>query len=51
MLFHAGMIELRLGKRTAAREKLAAALSGNPGFSVRYAPVARQLLSDLENDR
>ncbi|HEV8639290.1 MAG TPA: tetratricopeptide repeat protein [Chloroflexota bacterium] len=47
MLFHAGMIELKLGDHAAARALLAEALAANPGFSARWAPEARRLLEVL----
>jgi tetratricopeptide (TPR) repeat protein len=49
--FHRGMIERALGHRAAARDALARALSINPSFSIRWAPVARQLLVSLESAR
>ena len=49
--FHRGMIERLLGHRAAARDALARALSINPAFSVRWAPVARHTLSSLAGSR
>lgn len=46
-LFHRGMIELALGTTGAARRDLRAALSLNPHFSPRYAPLAEAALSRL----
>jgi tetratricopeptide (TPR) repeat protein len=43
--FHRGMIERCLGKRAESRVWLRRALALNPGFSVRWAPVARRLSS------
>ncbi len=51
MLFHAGMIDWRLGETESARAKLAQALAQNPGFSARHVPEARRLLADLEPAR
>jgi tetratricopeptide (TPR) repeat protein len=45
--FHAGMIQLALGDRAAARSLLAEALDTNPHFSVQYAPVAARMLQKL----
>jgi tetratricopeptide (TPR) repeat protein len=47
-LFHAGMIELRLGDRDAAERSLREAFEVNPWFSVRWAPVLRSTLSRLD---
>lgn len=44
-LFHRGMIERCLAGDTAAREWFARALAANPTFSLRWAPVARELAS------
>jgi tetratricopeptide (TPR) repeat protein len=46
--FHAGMIQLGLGDRDAARRLLQRALDTNPSFSIRYASVARTTLRSLE---
>ena len=46
-LFHAGMIELRLGHEGAARALLRQAFDTNPFFSVRWSPVLRDTLSRL----
>jgi tetratricopeptide (TPR) repeat protein len=48
MLFHAGLIDLALGESEAARDALRRALAADPGFSARYVPEARRLLSQLE---
>ena len=45
--FHSGMIEARLGMRTAAIDDLHRALGINPYFSLLWAPVARQTLSSF----
>jgi tetratricopeptide (TPR) repeat protein len=45
--FHAGMIAAKLGKPDKARENLEKALTINPYFSLKYAPVARQTLAEL----
>jgi tetratricopeptide (TPR) repeat protein len=44
MLFHAGMIELKLGNEPEGRRLLGEALVADPGFSARWVPVARGLL-------
>ena len=46
-LFHLGMIEDSLGRTGDARRDLAAALTLNPQFSPRYAPVAAAALARL----
>jgi tetratricopeptide (TPR) repeat protein len=43
-LFHRGMIERCLGNQEAARRFLGRALDVNPYFSLRWAPVAREVL-------
>ena len=48
-LFHAGMIELRLGHEAAARALLRQAFDTNPFFSVRWSPVLRDTLSRLRD--
>jgi hypothetical protein len=48
MEFHAGMIAAARGERSAAVAFLEGALSQNPYFSVRHAPVARATLRMLE---
>ncbi len=45
--FHAGMIQLRLGQKEAAKKHLAHALAVNPQFSVLDADVARKTLQEL----
>lgn len=47
MLFHAGMIEARLGETAAAVHHLESALHLNPYFSVHYAEQARDTLREL----
>ncbi|TMB71158.1 MAG: tetratricopeptide repeat protein [Chloroflexi bacterium] len=51
LLFHAGMIEFRLGNHDKAREYLGAALQINPRFSVLYADEAAATLDDLDKLR
>jgi len=46
-LFHAGMIEAKLGDRVAAEKDLYQALSLNPNFSAIYASVASQTLKQI----
>jgi tetratricopeptide (TPR) repeat protein len=46
--FHAGMIQLALGNRDAARTFLARALAINPHFSILYAHEAAATLAKLE---
>jgi tetratricopeptide (TPR) repeat protein len=46
-LFHAGMIEAKLGDRVTAQNRLYQALSTNPNFSPVYAPVAVETLRQL----
>ena len=48
LLFHAGMIEAKLGRAAQARESLNLALQINPRFHVLYADQARQQLKLLE---
>jgi tetratricopeptide (TPR) repeat protein len=50
-LFHAGMIRLALGDRSAARELLTRAVDTNPWFSIRYAAEARATLRSLGGAR
>ena len=50
MLFHAGMIEARVGENAAAVDHLQSALRLNPYFSVRYAEEARVTLRGLGAD-
>lgn len=45
--YHAAMIELGLGNRTAARKLMTTALSLNPVFDVRLAPAAKRTLAEL----
>ena len=47
MLFHAGMLNDKIGNPDAAREYLSRALQINPRFSVLYADQARQSLDSL----
>ena len=47
-LFHAGMIELKLGRPEAAAKLLREALSVNPKFDPRRAPEAAATLAGLE---
>ena len=49
--FHAGMIQLGLADRDAARQLLQRALDTNPYFSIRYASVARTTLHSLGGSR
>src|SRR5262249_11996380 len=44
----AAMTDARLGNRAAARDELSLALRVDPGFSARYAAIARQTLAQLE---
>lgn len=46
-LFHAGMIQLRLGDEAASRSFLRQARDVSPFFSVRWSPVLRATLSRL----
>jgi tetratricopeptide (TPR) repeat protein len=48
LLYHAGMIELALGERAAARQHLAAALALNPHYSPLDAPRASAALASLD---
>jgi hypothetical protein len=45
--FHAGMIQLRLGRDAQARRLLGEAVGINPHFSIQYASVARATLAKL----
>jgi tetratricopeptide (TPR) repeat protein len=45
--FHAGMIASKLEQPAKAKEYLERALATNPYFSLRYAPLARQTLAEL----
>jgi tetratricopeptide (TPR) repeat protein len=47
LLFHAGMIDFRLGRDAGARRHLSSALSVNPNFSFVHARVARRTLTHL----
>ena len=47
MHFHAGMIAEAAGDRASAQKHLQRALSSNPQFSVRQAPIAAQALERL----
>jgi tetratricopeptide (TPR) repeat protein len=46
-LFHAGMIELGLGKDAAARRLIRRALAVNPNFSILHSPTAVRVLDGL----
>jgi tetratricopeptide (TPR) repeat protein len=46
--FHAGMIDLRLGRLGAARSMLHTAIDTNPNFSILWSPMARATLRRLE---
>lgn len=48
-LFHAGMIQVKLGKLVEAQSYLQSALMLNPNFSVLYAPIARAELLRLNH--
>ena len=48
-LFHAGMIQLRLGNEPDARSLLQEAFDGDPYFSVRWSPVLRDTLASLDD--
>ena len=48
-LFHAGMIALKLGDKTQAREYLEQALAINPHFSILYAEEAQRTLQTLQH--
>lgn len=50
-LYHAGMIELGLGDREAARRYLREALELDPWFSILGVPEARRALARLEGGR
>jgi tetratricopeptide (TPR) repeat protein len=45
--YHAGLIELALNDRAAARQQLEQALTINPYFSIRYASQVRAVLDQL----
>jgi len=47
-MFHAGMIQFRLGNDAAARDLLREALATNPNFSILYAQAAKVTLANLE---
>lgn len=51
LLFHAGMIEARLGRAAQARESLNLALQINPHFHVLYADQARQELAGMDKQQ
>jgi tetratricopeptide (TPR) repeat protein len=46
-LFHAGMIDYRLGNVDQAESYLRQALEANPYFSIRYAPEAERMLETI----
>jgi Tfp pilus assembly protein PilF len=46
-LFHAGMIQLKLGHQGRSRELLQRALDTNPNFSILYADEAARTLTKL----
>jgi tetratricopeptide (TPR) repeat protein len=48
-LYHAGMINLRLGDRTKARRYLEQALVINPNFSILYSSQAQRTLDELKS--
>ncbi len=48
-LFHAGMIQLRLGNEPGARSLLQEAFDVDPYFSVRWSPVLRDILASLDD--
>jgi tetratricopeptide (TPR) repeat protein len=50
LLFHAGMIEDRLGSQEKAKDYLSRAISLNPQFHVFYARVAKTMLQQLSRD-
>ena len=47
-MFHAGMIQLRLGNDAAARALLDEARKTNPNFSILYAQMAKDTLAELK---
>jgi tetratricopeptide (TPR) repeat protein len=47
-LYHAGMINLRLGDRIKARQYLEQALTINPNFSILYSSQAQRTLNELK---
>ena len=47
-MFHAGMIQFRLGNDAAARDLLGEALATNPNFSILYAQAAKDTLAKLQ---
>jgi tetratricopeptide (TPR) repeat protein len=49
MLFHAGMVNYRLGNNDAARDYLGQALERNPRFSLLHGDTAREALDRLES--
>ena len=49
ILFHAGMINYKVGDRDAARDYLSRAIQINPSFSILYGEQARTTLEDLQN--
>lgn len=49
LLYHAGMIDLRLGDTESARAHLQAALAANPYFDLRGADAARAAIADTRS--
>ncbi len=49
LYFHSGMIQYRLGNEAKAREHLSSALSLNPHFSILHSTLARETLSELDD--
>jgi tetratricopeptide (TPR) repeat protein len=47
-MFHAGMIQFRLGNEATARDLLREALATNPNLSILYAQTAKDTLAKLE---
>lgn len=51
MHYHAGMLALCAGDRSAARAHLEQALAINPSFSIRYAPEAQRALAGITDGK